>query len=231
MPPKKKWLASFKALSTVFKAKVIESLVWKYSRNKLKLPPTLSFRSTSDFKRYCQGKREITWRTDVRPPQGGTTGAFDYMARYVFRSAIGNNRLISFHKQVVKFSITDRKTQEKKIVQLTAKDFMQRLAQHILPKGFTRVRWYGILSCARRKIDTALVRGILNNHKLAITRKAFLKLSEALRLRLEQRKCQQCGAEKLHFKSFRTALTIWKDIFQARWNLSQKGMEGNLLSG
>ena len=104
----------------------------------------------------------------------------------------------------------DRETGASHRVNLKADEFMRRLVQHILPKGFTRIRWYGILSCARCKIDTAVVRGILNNNKLAISQKGFLEVREKIRQRLASQACPGCGAARMFLRSFRTAWDVLK---------------------
>ena len=104
----------------------------------------------------------------------------------------------------------DRKTGASHAVNLKADEFMRRLVQHILPKGFTRIRWYGILSCARRKIDSAIVRGILNNNNLANTQKVFFEVHEKIRQRLASQACPGCGAARRFLRSFRTAWDVLK---------------------
>ena len=72
----------------------------------------------------------------------------DYLARYVFRIAIANSRLESINDGIVTFHYRDNKTQQIRHVQLPATEFIHRFLQHVLPKGATKVRYYGFLSAA-----------------------------------------------------------------------------------
>jgi len=72
----------------------------------------------------------------------------DYLARYVFRIAIANSRLESLDDGIVTFRYRDNKTQQIRHVRLPATEFIHRFLQHVLPKGATKVRYYGLLSPA-----------------------------------------------------------------------------------
>jgi len=72
----------------------------------------------------------------------------DYLARYVFRIAIANSRLESLDEGIVTFRYRDNKTQQIRHVRLPATEFIHRFLQHVLPKGATKVRYYGFFSPA-----------------------------------------------------------------------------------
>jgi putative transposase/transposase-like zinc-binding protein len=74
----------------------------------------------------------------------------DYLGRYVFRIAIANSRLESLDNGIVRFRYRDNKTQQTCHVTLPATEFIHRFLQHVLPKGATKVRYYGIFSPACR---------------------------------------------------------------------------------
>lgn len=73
----------------------------------------------------------------------------DYLARYVFRIAISNNRIESFDGEEVRFRYRDNRTHEIKRCVLTAVAFIARFLLHVLPPHFTKVRHYGIYSPSR----------------------------------------------------------------------------------
>ena len=80
----------------------------------------------------------------------------DYLGRYVFRIAIANSRLESLDNGIVRFRYRDNKTQQICHVTLPATEFIHRFLQHVLPKGVTKVRYYGIFSPAcRSQLDRA----------------------------------------------------------------------------
>ena len=69
-----------------------------------------------------------------------------YLSRYVFRVAISNNRIKSIENGVIKFSYKDREKKKWKTMTLDAMEFIRRFLQHVLPKGFMKIRHYGFLN-------------------------------------------------------------------------------------
>jgi len=69
-----------------------------------------------------------------------------YLSRYVFRVAISNNRIKSIENNVIKFLYKDREKKKWKIMALSAMEFIRRFLQHVLPKGFMKIRHYGFLN-------------------------------------------------------------------------------------
>ena len=83
---------------------------------------------------------------------GSGLPAVKYLAQYVYRIAISNQRLISCKKGRVLFWYKDRDTDCDKIMSLDVLEFMRRFLQHILPKGFQKVRYYGFLHPKKRRL-------------------------------------------------------------------------------
>lgn len=73
-----------------------------------------------------------------------------YLARYVFRIALSNSRLERFQNGQVTFRYRDNRTQQLKRVCLSATDFLRRFLDHVLPKGFAKVRHYGLASASNQ---------------------------------------------------------------------------------
>jgi hypothetical protein len=69
-----------------------------------------------------------------------------YLSRYVFRVAISNNRIISIENNVITFQYKDRHTKTWNTMALDAMEFIRRFLQHVLPKGFMKIRHYGFLN-------------------------------------------------------------------------------------
>ena len=69
-----------------------------------------------------------------------------YLSRYVFRVAISNNRIKSIENDVIKFLYKDRGKKKWKMMALDAMAFIRRFLQHVLPKGFMKIRHYGFLN-------------------------------------------------------------------------------------
>jgi hypothetical protein len=77
---------------------------------------------------------------------GSGTKVLDYLGRYVFRIAISNSRLEYFEDGQVTFGYRDNKTQQLQHLSLSAHEFIRRFLRHVLPKGFVKVRSYGLWS-------------------------------------------------------------------------------------
>jgi hypothetical protein len=69
-----------------------------------------------------------------------------YLSRYVFRVAISNNRIKSIENDVIKFLYKDREKKKWKTMTLDAMEFIRRFLQHVLPRGFMKIRHYGFLN-------------------------------------------------------------------------------------
>jgi len=74
---------------------------------------------------------------------GSGAAVVRYLARYVFRTAIGDERIVAANDQGVTFKYVDSQTQQPGTCELTAEEFMRRYLQHVLPPGQHRVRYFG----------------------------------------------------------------------------------------
>lgn len=88
------------------------------------------------------------WKNVQIQHAGRGEKVLEYLGRYAFRIAISNSRLQRFEKGQVTFSYRHRKTGDKKAITLPAQEFIRRFLRHVLPKGFVKVRSYGLWSSA-----------------------------------------------------------------------------------
>jgi Putative transposase len=98
------------------------------------------------------------WVVYSQPPMAGPAQVLRYLARYTHRIAIGNERLVALQEGLVTFRYRDRKQGGvKKLLTLEAPAFVQRFLQHVLPRGFVRVRHFGLQAngCRTRLIARA----------------------------------------------------------------------------
>jgi len=91
------------------------------------------------------------WVVDCRAVGSGHT-ALRYLAPYIFRVALSNNRIVRVANDEVTFRYQDGKTRHRRICTLPAVEFMRRFLQHVLPKGFVKVRYYGLFSPGKRRL-------------------------------------------------------------------------------
>jgi len=88
-----------------------------------------------------------TWVVDVQPAGNGES-AVKYLSAYVYRTALGSQRILEDYQGHITFKYKDSEDAQWHTLTLTAAEFLRRFLQHILPKGFQRVRYYGWLSPA-----------------------------------------------------------------------------------
>jgi hypothetical protein len=116
------------------------------------------------FLRHLAPARKTNWVVYAKPPFGGPEAVLAYLSRYTHRVAISNRRLISLDESGVTFRYKDyrRDGQERqRIMTLSADEFIRRFLLHVLPKGFHRIRHYGLLASATRKANVARARELL----------------------------------------------------------------------
>ncbi|MDQ5853023.1 MAG: IS91 family transposase [Chloroflexota bacterium] len=99
------------------------------------------------------------WVVDCRPVGSGQA-ALKYLAPYIFRVALSNNRIVSVANDAVTFRYRVGDTKKTKTCTLAAEKFIARFLQHVLPRGFVKVRYFGLFSPGKRHV-LAQVRALL----------------------------------------------------------------------
>ena len=98
-------------------------------------------------------------------PAGSGTAVVRYLARYVGRTAISDERIVAATAEAVTFRYTDSATQQRKVCTLAAAEFLRRYLQHVPPPGQHRVRYFGWMHPAakrrRMKVETLLAKPIV----------------------------------------------------------------------
>ncbi|MBV8398373.1 MAG: transposase [Acetobacteraceae bacterium] len=100
------------------------------------------------------------WILHVSARGNGEQAVLDYLARYVFRVALTNARIVGLDDNGVSIQYKDRKTSQRRTCRLSGDEFMRRFLQHVLPRGFHKVRYCGLWHPAQRH-NAARVRQML----------------------------------------------------------------------
>lgn len=143
---KARYLFPAKEMKKVFRARFVAAL-----RKEIKLDKGLSKKLFSKH-----------WVIYCEQPFYGPKQVIEYLGRYTHKIAISNSRIMAVKNGQVTFRAKDYRQKGKKVIlHLSEKEFIRRFALHILPKGFTRIRHYGILSstskkCCKASIDEQL---------------------------------------------------------------------------
>jgi len=104
------------------------------------------------------------WFVYAKPPFAGPEAVLAYLSRYTHRVAIANSRLISLDEKGVTFRYKDYRRngrERQRTMTLEPGEFIRRFLLHVLPKGFHRIRHYGLLASATRKANIVRARELL----------------------------------------------------------------------
>lgn len=146
-------------LGRLFRGKFLAAL--KSARDKGELQfdgSTACLGTDAAWARFLTTLYRKNWVVYAKPPFGGPEQVFRYLGRYTHRVAISNRRIVAFEKGRVTFTLKDYKADgRRKTMTVGAVEFLRRFLLHVLPRGFTRIRHYGILAGANvvDKLDHA----------------------------------------------------------------------------
>ena len=130
----------------------------------------------------------------------GEQAVLDYLARYVFRVAITNTRIVGLDYQAVTIRYKQRKSNRWRMSRISGQEFMRRFLQHVLPKGLHKVRYFGLWHPVRRK-DAARARLLLLRDRPAAVPQAQTTADAAdPEKRHRPRICPCCLADLPRFK-------------------------------
>jgi hypothetical protein len=140
-------------LGCVFLGKFLDFLKQAYQRGELRFyGQHASLANPAAFEERLNRSVRKNWIVDARSA-GSSENVLKYLARYVQRIAISNRRLLAMQNGKVRFRYKDYADGGKqKSQELEATKFIQRFLLHVVPKGFMRIRHYGLLAnCHRRE--------------------------------------------------------------------------------
>ncbi len=157
------FLLPVRVLSRLFRRLFREKLRRAYEQDKLSFHGTLTdLAEPGAFKRLLTSLGRTEWVIYAKRPFGGPHQVLDYLGRYTHRVAISNHRLVSLDNGNVTFTWRDyRHDNQQRRLTLTAHEFMRRFLLHTLPRGFQRLRHFGLLSNRARRRNLAACRQLL----------------------------------------------------------------------
>ena len=160
-----KFLYPVPAMSVVFRGKFIAGLKRLYRRGELEFPGDLERLEDDDsFDYFLNQAVSQRWVSYAKSPFSGPILVLKYISRYTHRVAISNDRLLEFTDKIVRFRYKDYKDHYKvKTLPLEPLEFMRRFLQHVLPKGFIRIRHFGFLAGNSKAKLLPKIRAFLKN--------------------------------------------------------------------
>jgi hypothetical protein len=172
LPSKADFLVPVEALSPIFRAKFRDA-----------------FRQTNLFNDVSADVWQKDWVVHCKPV-GDAHSALKYLAPYIYRIAITNNRIEKLENGQVTFRFKNSATDQWQTTTLPAFAFIHRFLQHVLPRGFVKIRYYGFLSPIKRNL-LAIAKYLLGD----------IGALEAISTPAEQHVCPLCSSKLRLIKS------------------------------
>jgi len=176
-------------LRRVFRGKFVDGLKAPFQRGQLHLSGNLApLAQPKFFAAWLRPLFRKHWVIYSKPPFGGPEYVLHYLGRYTHRVAISNHRLVSFTNGQVTFRWRDSAhNNEQKLMTLALDEFLRRFLLHLLPKGFVRIRHFGLVANRRRSSLLPLCFAALGAVPMQIEAEAPTQDSDPLWL------CPNCG--------------------------------------
>ena len=143
----------FKVISRKFRGKFLDLLQKAYNKEELSFKGKLiTIAGKKYFSALLSSMYKKEWVVNIQKPFAHPKKVLEYLSRYVFRIAISDRRIEKVENGIVHFSIKDYKRNGIfRKMKLEINEFIRRFLLHVLPKGFFKVRYYGIFTNSRRK--------------------------------------------------------------------------------
>jgi hypothetical protein len=165
MSSRSTFLLPVRVLGALFRRLFLTRLLTLFDAGKLCFFGTMtSLAERKSFLRHLAPVRTKHWVVYAKPPFAGPQAVLAYLSRYTHRVAISNRRLIGFDATGVTFRYKDYRrggAERQQVMTLASDEFIRRFLIHVLPRGFHRIRHYGLPSSSARKGSLALVRKLL----------------------------------------------------------------------
>lgn len=202
-PGQQRWIAcrpdfflSVRVLSRLFRRLFLEALDRAWRRGELIFPGQIAgLAARPAWTEFLDALRRQEWVVYAKPPFGGPEQVLEYLGRYTHRVALSNDRLVSCDSQTVTFRFKDyasAEPQRPRTMTLPAEEFIRRFLLHVLPAGFQRIRYYGLLANRFRAQRLGCCRALLLGARDAMLPSA--RQLEALQSSLGERaaRCPVC---------------------------------------
>ena len=208
----KRWIACrpgfflpVRVLSRLFRRLVLERLAAAHRAGALQFfGKHAALTNAQAFAAYLAPLRNSEWVVYSKRPFGGPEEVLRYLARYTHRVAISNRRLVALNDKAVTFKWKDYRLEGRDrygVMTLDTNEFIRRFLMHVLPQGFHRIRYYGLLTSPTRANNIARIRALLAVPLIPIDaiKAANAKLQEP---KAPEHSCPCCGSRMLIIETF-----------------------------
>src|SRR4030088_3008432 len=159
------YFLTVEVLSALFRRLFLEMLVAAHDAGRLQFfGDHVGLADRAAFNAYIAPLRDIDWVVYAKEPFAGPEQVLRYLSRYTHRIAISNRRLVAADENGVTFKYKDYRIEglgRYKTMTLATDEFIRRFLIHVLPKGFHRIRHYGLPANGDRAANIARARELL----------------------------------------------------------------------
>jgi Putative transposase len=191
-------------MASLFQGKMLAMLMHAHTAGELKFFNShAGLADKQTFKRFIAPLRHIEWVVYCKRPFAGPEQVLRYLSRYTHRVAISNRRLVAADDDAIAFRWKDYRVDGPdrwKTMRLQPHEFIRRFLIHVLPKGFHRIRHYGLFASTNRAENIATVRALLNVAPPAADPQQEPDVANTLRVLPWP--CPCCGARMIVIETF-----------------------------
>ena len=197
-----------------FPVKVMSAVFKKYYLSELKqlrADEKLEYHGSSEeylnqyrFKELLDICYKTEWITYIKKAFNGAQSVIKYLGKYTHRIAISNRRIISMNDKSVTYSVKDYKNEGQWTkITVSGAEFVRRFLMHVLPKGFVRIRHYGLISCRVKGKKMTLCRNLLGCKQYISKLRGMNTEQMMLALyNVDICKCPNCGGHMVPYSHY-----------------------------
>ena len=200
IPTKRRdFLFPVKALSRVFRGKYLAALQGAYTQDRLQWAgSTAALGDARTFQRFLAPLWQQPWVVYAKPPFASAQHVLSYLGRYTHRVALSNDRLVPMRDGHVGLRWRERRHRNRpRVMTLSAEEFIRRFLLHVLPAGFMRIRYYGVVGNRCRSPKLAVCRGLFAQLALPVLPRESAATVMRRLTGIDIERCPQCHQGRL----------------------------------
>ena len=193
------FLFPVRALSMVFRAKYLAALRGAFDAGQLTFADGTASLAHRDAFTRCLGRwRAVDWIVYAKRPFAGPEQVLAYLGRYTHRVALSNDRLVEHRDGHVRFRWRDYADHDRvKILTLDTHEFLRRFLLHVVPRGFMRIRHFGLLANRTRRATLTRCRDLLGQPPTEDTRPEPAAVLLHRLTGIDLSRCPRCGEGRM----------------------------------
>lgn len=190
-------------ISKIFRGKYLEDLKHLWKKSKLEFHGSATkYKNSYEFKELLNTCYSKKWVSYCKETFNGAQSVISYLGKYTHRIAISNYRIKSMTENTVTYTVKDYKNEGRwKEKTVSGEEFIRRFLMHVPPKGFVRIRHYGLLSTRNKKKKITHCRNLLGCKKYISELKTLDVVSIIKTLyNIDVCRCSSCGGKMISEK-------------------------------